>query len=74
MRLGVPLHTALTLDSPMFPACSYSRHDVRTILYTPEGADVSSEKKRRTKKRFTNWLGGREKTSTAATASDTFMS
>jgi hypothetical protein len=31
----------------MFLACSYSRHDVQTILYTPEGADVSSEKKRK---------------------------
>jgi hypothetical protein len=45
----------------MFLACSYSRHDVQTILYTPEGADVSSEKKKTKKKRFTNWLGGREK-------------
>jgi hypothetical protein len=41
----VPLHTTLTLASPMLLACSYSRHDVRTILYTPEGADVSSGKK-----------------------------
>jgi hypothetical protein len=41
----VPLHTTLMVASPMLLACSYSRHDVRTILYTPEGADVSSEKK-----------------------------
>jgi len=35
----------------MFLACSYSRHDVQTILYTPEGADVSvsSEEKKRKK-------------------------
>jgi len=63
---GAPLHTTVKLASAMFLACSYSRHDVQTILYTPEGADVSvsSEKKKRkksTKKPFTNWLGGREK-------------
>jgi len=36
----------------MFLACSYSRHDVQTILYTPEGADVSvsSEEKKRKKR------------------------
>jgi hypothetical protein len=66
---GAPLHTTVKLASAMFLACSYSRHDVQTILYTPEGADVSvssgkkkrKEKKKSTKKPFTNWLGGREK-------------
>lgn len=65
---GAPLHTTVKLASAMFLACSYSRHDVQTILYTPEGADVSvssekkkEKKKKSTKKPFTNWLGGREK-------------
>lgn len=49
---GAPLHTTVKLASAMFLACSYSRHDVQTILYTPEGADVSvsSEKKKEKKK------------------------